>query len=172
MDQKEGCTAAAIYVGASVLWSANVGDTEILLGKYGSCEQQYCILSEKHNPVTGGDEYKRILASGGFVAHGRVNASLAVSRAIGDGYLKRPEQKADLVSTTPHVSSQILTQDDQFVVIASDGLWDVLTYDEVYSMTCDLKIQNKKPDYVSKELVQRALALKSRDNVTALVIYL
>ncbi|KAI9708028.1 MAG: Protein phosphatase 2C 2 [Bogoriella megaspora] len=72
-------------------------------------------------------EKARICAAGGFVDFGRVNGNLALSRAIGDFEFKKsaelpPEQQ--IVTAFPDVTVHDITDDDEFVVIACDGIWD------------------------------------------------
>lgn len=70
-------------------------------------------------------EKARISAAGGFVDFGRVNGNLALSRAIGDFEFKKspelsPEQQ--IVTAYPDVTVHEVTQDDEFLVIACDGM--------------------------------------------------
>ncbi|KEP63955.1 UNVERIFIED_CONTAM: protein phosphatase 2C domain-containing protein [Hammondia hammondi] len=93
-------------------------------------------LTEDHKPSRN-DERVRIERHGGTVVDlgcprvmvGSVNMALAVSRCLGDFALKRFSEH--IVLSTPDVSSRELVPGrDAFVVIASDGLWDVLTDEE------------------------------------------
>lgn len=70
-------------------------------------------------------EKARITAAGGFVDFGRVNGNLALSRAIGDFEFKKsaelaPEQQ--IVTAYPDVVVHDLSDDDEFLVIACDGM--------------------------------------------------
>ena len=70
-------------------------------------------------------EKARICAAGGFVDFGRVNGNLALSRAIGDFEFKKsaelsPEQQ--IVTAYPDVIAHNITDDDEFLVIACDGM--------------------------------------------------
>lgn len=74
-------------------------------------------------------EKARISAAGGFVDFGRVNGNLALSRAIGDFEFKKsadlaPEQQ--IVTAFPDVVTHEISDDDEFLVIACDGMFDVL----------------------------------------------
>ena len=71
-------------------------------------------------------EKARICAAGGFVDFGRVNGNLALSRAIGDFEFKKsaelsPEQQ--IVTAYPDVIAHTITDDDEFLVIACDGMF-------------------------------------------------
>lgn len=76
-------------------------------------------------------EKARISAAGGFVDFGRVNGNLALSRAIGDFEFKKspelsPEQQ--IVTAYPDVTVHELTNDDEFLVIACDGMLVLLFF--------------------------------------------
>ena len=76
---------------------------------------------------------ERIRAAGCFVAEGRINGRLALSRALGDFEFK---QNGDLpknrqaVTAYPDVTVETITNDTQFVLLACDGVWDVVTSQE------------------------------------------
>lgn len=70
-------------------------------------------------------EISRILRSGGQVVNGRVLGSLAVARALGDCQLKSINSRA--VIADPEITSFYFQEDDEFIVLATDGLWDVMS---------------------------------------------
>lgn len=77
-----------------------------------------------------------ILQAGGFITEGRVNGSLNLSRALGDmDYKQRqgmsPEEQ--MVTAFPEVRSMDLKEGDDFLLLACDGIWDVMTNQEVTS---------------------------------------
>ncbi|EGE06768.1 protein phosphatase 2C [Trichophyton equinum CBS 127.97] len=101
---------------------ANAGDSRSVLGVKGRAKP----LSFDHKPQNEGEK-ARISAAGGFVDFGRVNGNLALSRALGDFEFKRaadlsPEQQ--IVTANPDVTTHEVTEDDEFLVIACDGIWD------------------------------------------------
>ena len=72
--------------------------------------------------------------AGGFVEDMRVNGSLAVSRALGDfEYKKNPALPAweQCVSPLPDVVHHVLSDADEFLVLACDGIWNVMTGQQV-----------------------------------------
>ncbi|CAE7028835.1 PTC1 [Symbiodinium sp. CCMP2592] len=133
-----GCTATVVLAHRTAsglrLHSANVGDSRAIVLESGSA----CRLTRDHRP-TDPVEKQRVEAEGGFVAnHGRVGGQLAVSRALGDHSLKscgvtwRPHicarevpQAGTKAAVTISVCGRGLVQ-DTVLVIASDGLWDVM----------------------------------------------
>ena len=117
------------------LYVAWCGDSRCVLSRNGKSVD----LSTDHKPYVP-SEVKRIEAAGGHVEDNRVCGKLAVSRALGDymmkdfkeenPQLKREGQKApftaDLVVSDADVSETDWKDDDEFVLIASDGLLDLI----------------------------------------------
>jgi len=93
----------------------------------------------------------------------RVMQSLAVTRSFGDLRLK----KSNYIIVDPEFSEFLLLPEDQFAVLASDGLWDVMNEDEVVAFV--LKYEDKMK--VSEALANHAVQLGSKDNIAVLVIY-
>ncbi|KAK3138587.1 hypothetical protein QOZ80_5AG0370790 [Eleusine coracana subsp. coracana] len=114
-----GSTAVVAVVGATQVVVANAGDSRAVLSRGGVPVP----LSVDHKPDRP-DELERIQAAGGRVIYwdgARVLGVLAMSRAIGDGYLK------PFVTSDPEVTVTERTDDDECLILASDGLWDVVT---------------------------------------------
>ena len=63
---------------------------------------------------------------------------MAVSRAIGDRMLK------DYVSAEPEIVERTITKDDAFIVIATDGLWDVLSNQTVAQISCNVAKRSQR----------------------------
>lgn len=102
-----------------VLYTANVGDARIVLCRNGKA----CRLSYDHK---GSDENegKRISNAGGLILNNRVNGVLAVTRALGDAYMK------DLVTGHPYTTETIIQPDtDEFLILACDGVSLNLSFD-------------------------------------------
>lgn len=94
-------------------------------------------LSVDHKPNRQ-DERTRIENAGGVVVWAgtwRVGGVLAVSRAFGDRLLKR------YVVATPDITEETVGPDDQLVVLASDGLWDVVSNDDAVNLIKDIKVR-------------------------------
>ena len=95
-----------------VLYTANVGDARIVLCRNGKALR----LSYDHK---GSDESegRRISNAGGMILNNRVNGVLAVTRALGDSYLK------DLVTGHPYTTETVIQPDiDEFLILACDGV--------------------------------------------------
>lgn len=87
-----------------------------------------------------------------------------MSRSLGDVDLKSCGVTAD-----PEVTLVDLTQRDEFLVIASDGLWDSMSNEEAVSIVYDTV---KQPEMCAKRLVTEAIARGSHDNVSVIIAYL
>ncbi|KAL0415074.1 UNVERIFIED_CONTAM: protein phosphatase 2C 16 [Sesamum latifolium] len=118
-----GSTAVVAVVSSSHIIVANCGDSRAVLYR----GKEAIALSVDHKPNRE-DEYARIEASGGKVIQWnghRVFGVLAMSRAIGDRYLK------PWIIPEPEVMFVPRAREDECLVLASDGLWDIMTNEEV-----------------------------------------
>ncbi|KAH7068079.1 phosphatase 2C-like domain-containing protein [Paraphoma chrysanthemicola] len=139
-----------------VLYTANVGDARIVLCRNGRALR----LSYDHK---GSDENegRRVASAGGLILNNRVNGVLAVTRALGDAYMK------DLVTGHPYTTETVIQADqDEFLILACDGLWDVCSDQEAV----DLVRHIQDPQEASKKLVDYALARFSTDNLSCMVV--
>lgn len=79
-------------------------------------------------------ELERIKAAGGFVNFaGRVNGNLNLSRSLGDLKYKQTKQlppEAQMITAEPDITVNALQPDDEFFILACDGVWDCLTNQE------------------------------------------
>ncbi|RYG50715.1 protein serine/threonine phosphatase 2C family protein [archaeon] len=119
----------------------------------------------------------------------RVNGILGVSRAIGDALFKgnrQPEHlwicpdgtnatlefSADLVSAAPEVVSYPLLPGDSLLILACDGLWEVLTPEEASLVAREELARGVSLNATARRLVETAFKLGSNDNITALLVLL
>ena len=75
-------------------------------------------------------EVGRIVECGGFVTEARVMGDLAVARAMGD-YDFKPEEQCVITADPDIFDMQLDSAADEFIVIACDGLWDVMSSEAV-----------------------------------------
>jgi len=95
-----------------VLYTANVGDARIIL-----CRQGKALRLSYDHKGSDENEGKRITNAGGLILNNRVNGVLAVTRALGDTYIK------DLVTGHPYTTETVIQPDlDEFIIIACDGV--------------------------------------------------
>lgn len=158
-SENSGCTALAALVVDTVLFVANAGDCRCVLG---TTDGKTEVLSKDHVAMDSG-EMARIKARGGYVTGGRVQGRLMVSRALGDRPVKQ------YISATPDVVTRHLSETDDFIILASDGLWDVVSNEEAVSMVHSTV---RVPDMAAKRLALKAIELGSDDNVSVIVVFL
>ncbi|XP_052306868.1 probable protein phosphatase 2C 11 [Populus trichocarpa] len=152
-----GSTASTAVLLGDRLLVANVGDSRVVACRAGSAIP----LSIDHKPDRS-DERQRIEEAGGFVVWAgtwRVGGVLAVSRAFGDKLLK------------PYVVAEPEIQEEEidgveFIIVASDGLWNVLTNKDAVALVQDIT----DAEAASRKLIQEAYARGSTDNITCVVV--
>eukprot|EP00755_Sulcionema_specki_P036735 Sspe_Gene.22493::Locus_8573_Transcript_1_1_Confidence_1.000_Length_3755::g.22493::m.22493 len=114
-----GTTASVSLVLGSKLHVANVGDSGAVLCRAG----QALVLSERHH-VTNVKEVSAVKGRGGTILNvsgqDRVDGCVTVTRAIGDRKIQKH------LSHLPHVVTTEVTEEDSFLILATDGLWDVI----------------------------------------------
>ncbi|OAY77206.1 putative protein phosphatase 2C 9 [Ananas comosus] len=173
-----GSTAVAAVVGPARIVVANCGDSRAVLSRDGVAIP----LSSDHKPDRP-DELQRIEAAGGRVIDWdgpRVNAILAMSRAIGDSFLK------PYVISEPEVTVTEREEGDECLMLASDGLWDVVTNEMACSVArmclrgaastsqVGVRADGAEGDKVCSDaamlLTKLALARRSADNVSVVVV--
>ncbi|XP_076582121.1 protein phosphatase 1G [Chaetodon auriga] len=188
MDGKEepgsdsGTTAVVALIRGKQLIVANAGDSRCVVSERGKAVD----MSYDHKPEDE-VELARIKNAGGKVTmDGRVNGGLNLSRAIGDHFYKRnkvlpPEEQ--MISAMPDVKVLTLNEDHDFMVIACDGIWNVLSSQEVV----DFISERIKPDQsgnvrslssIVEELLDHCLAPDTSgdgtgcDNMTCVIVTL
>ncbi|KAF5790300.1 putative protein-serine/threonine phosphatase [Helianthus annuus] len=179
-----GSTAVVATVTPDKIIVSNCGDSRAVL-----CRNGVAIpLSTDHKPDRP-DELARIEAAGGRVIYwdgARVLGVLAMSRAIGDNYLK------PYVIPEPEVTVTDRTPEDECLILASDGLWDVVSNDVACSVARMCLTSQKPPSHLrsagndvniaggessdkacsdaSMLLTKLALARQTSDNVSVVVV--
>mmetsp|Transcript_1029 Transcript_1029/g.2575 ORF Transcript_1029/g.2575 Transcript_1029/m.2575 type:complete len:622 (-) Transcript_1029:92-1957(-) len=159
-----GCTALVAVVWGGRLLVANAGDCRAVLCRGGDAVQltrDHCTADET--------ERQRVIDAGGKVAW-RVDswrvgeAAIQVTRSVGDYDLRSHGLTPD-----PEITERELLAEDEFVVIASDGLFDVLRNEEVVGLVHDTV---KEPSMCGQRLATEALTRGSGDNITVAVAFL
>lgn len=129
-NDTSGCTATTVIITKDRVFCGNAGDSRTVLSVNGQAKA----LSFDHKPTNEG-ERTRIVAAGGFVDIGRVNGNLALSRAIGDFEFKKNEllsPEEQMVTSYPDVLEHVRNyKNDEFIVLACDGIWDCLSSQQV-----------------------------------------
>ncbi|XP_050434755.1 probable protein phosphatase 2C T23F11.1 [Adelges cooleyi] len=173
-DELAGSTAVVVLLKDNTLYCANVGDSRAIASVKGVVEP----LSYDHKP-NNEVETKRIEAAGGWVMFNRVNGNLALSRALGDYIFKKNDQKKldeQIVIAWPDIEVKPVTSDLEFIVLACDGIWDVMTNEEVVEFVRFRVSNGMEPEDICEDLMTRCLAPNGQmgglgcDNMTVVIV--
>lgn len=138
---------------------ANAGDSRAVISRAGGVSR----LTYDHKP-TDESEADRVIKGGAFVRDGRVNGMIGITRALGDHCMKQ------WIISTPHVVVQEILPTDDYLVLACDGVWDVITDEE------SIEFLKEKGDHkaalLAKALAVEALKRGSQDNISVVVVRL
>ena len=188
-----GSTAAAAFVLPDRVVAATVGDSQAVLCRGGLPIN----LTEQHRVWGNGphidSEVARVSAAGGWVSDGRVCDVLAVSRAFGDWEFKGRGLQAllakglkyeywdaafagsvrfasDPVIPTPDVSQLLLGPEDEFLIVASDGLWESVPLLDAVRWGRKELTAGKPPAEVAASLAALAIKRHTSDNVGVVIV--
>jgi len=189
-DEREGygsgTTACVAVIKDGVITVANVGDSRcVVCTKDGKAVD----LSEDHKPESDIEKARVEKAGGKITKDGRVNGGLNLSRALGDHQYKQnteiaPEEQ--MISPMPDVETHTIAETDEFMLIACDGIWNVLTSDAAISFIREQIAEAKSGDKCSKtwlsdiagQLMEKCMAPDTSgdgtgcDNMTVLIVLL
>lgn len=159
-----GCTATVVVITPLYIICANAGDSRAVMS---SSQNTTIALSHDHKPENP-DERARIEKHGGTVLNNRVNGNLAVSRGFGDFDLK------PMVSCEPEFEVRLRNHfEDQYVIIACDGLWDVFDNEGATAEIRKIIAEGEtNVSLISEEIVDQAFLKGSTDNISAIVVLL
>lgn len=165
LDISSGTTALTALVFGRNMIIANAGDCRAVLGRRGRAIEMS--KDQKPNCIS---ERLRIEKLGGVVYDGYLNGQLSVSRALGDWHMKGPKGSACPLSAEPELQEIFLTEDDEFLIMGCDGLWDVMSNQGAVTMARKELMIHNDPQRCSRELVREALKRNSCDNLTVIVV--
>lgn len=169
-----GCTAVCALIRGDDLIVANAGDSRCVLSRGGKA----IALTHDHKP-NDPEEFERISRAGGFVADGRVNGSLNLSRALGDLEYKQtaglsPEEQ--MVTANPEIKQEKLQPEDEFLILACDGIWDVLSNQDAVDFVREQLESGHSPQQAAEQMCDRCLAPdtsgcgKGCDNMSVVIV--
>lgn len=170
---ESGATAVTMLIRDADVVFSSVGDSQVVMSQNGVAKDM-CI---SHKPSLE-SEKKRIESANGSVINDRIFGVLGVSRAFGDNDFKTSKGdftkkfKGDLVSADPCVVKHRLSPEDEFAVLACDGLFDVMSPQQVVTFVRSKLANDPDLQSVTRKLVSQALKLGSVDNVSVIIVYL
>ncbi|XP_041012560.1 probable protein phosphatase 2C 27 [Juglans microcarpa x Juglans regia] len=165
LDNSSGTTALTALIFGRVMLIANAGDCRAVLGKRGKAIE----LSKDHKPDCS-SERLRIEKLGGVVYDGYLSGQLSVARALGDWHMKGPKGSSCPLSAEPELQEMVLSEEDEFLILACDGLWDVMSSQCAVTIARKELILHNDPERCSRELVREALKRNTCDNLTVVIV--
>ncbi|KAF7721491.1 cysteinyl-tRNA synthetase [Apophysomyces ossiformis] len=157
-DKNAGVSAIVCYIAGNKLYVANVGDALAVISRNNG---QAMEITQKHIPLNP-SETSRIRAADGYVSNsGLLNAELPVSR--GFGYF----QFIPVVNANPYISLIDLTENEEFVIMASRGLWECMSYQTAVDIA-----RTEKDDLMvaAQKLRDFAITYGAKDNIMVMII--
>lgn len=145
------------------IYTANVGDSKAVLCRATRAES----LSFDHN-ARDESEQARVQRVGGKIGKGgRLASCLDVTRGFGDLALSHHGLIAE-----PSISEVEVEPTDSYLVLASDGLWDFLSNEELFKITKEAKKKNVPASALARTLVNISISRNTRDNISVVVVEL
>ncbi|KAK8484411.1 hypothetical protein V6N13_046777 [Hibiscus sabdariffa] len=190
-NDESGSTATVMLIGNEVLFISHVGDSCVVLSRAGKVQ----VLTDSHRPYGSNQaslqEIKRIREAGGWISNGRICGDIAVSRAFGDTRFKTKKNEMlkkgveekrwsekfisrvvfndDLVIASPDTFKVALGSDAEFVLLASDGLWDYINSSDAVAFVRNQLREHGDVQVACDALAQAALDKGSQDNVSIII---
>ena len=127
--------------------------------------------------ISMNSERKRIVEANGSVINGRLFGVLAVSRAFGDNDFKtargpfKDRYNGNLVCAIPDIVGHVRSAEDEFLILACDGIFDVMSPSNVVRFVQRKIYEKLLGQQICKDLISYALKLGSSDNVSAIIIF-
>ncbi|XP_068329990.1 protein phosphatase 2C 57-like [Pyrus communis] len=190
-EDGSGSTATLMFVGNDTLVISHVGDSCVVQ----SCSGKAEVLTHPHRPYGSNKaslrEIKRIREEGGWISNGRICGDIAVSRAFGDMRFKtkknemlkkgveerrwtekfasRVQFNGDLITASPDVFQVTFGTDSEFVLLASDGLWDYINSSDAVSFVRNQLRKHGDVQLACDALAEAALDQRSQDNISIVI---
>ena len=170
---ESGCTCSMVLIKDEFFYTINVGDSRSVACFYNEKTNKVIIkqLTIDHKPYNY-DEKQRILKAGGTVINDegieRING-LSLSRAFGDC-------DSEQTPPIPDIKQYKITDNLKFIIVACDGIFDVLTNEQVcnfilqqnYDKNMKLKENKKK---TAEEVCKLAIQNLTTDNVSCIIVF-
>ncbi|KAG6576644.1 Protein phosphatase 2C 57, partial [Cucurbita argyrosperma subsp. sororia] len=190
-EDESGSTATVAFIRNDVLFVSHVGDSCVVLSRPGGAQ----LLTSSHRPygnnTTALQEVKRIREAGGWIVNGRICGDISVSRAFGDirfktkknemlrkgveegrwseKFVSRVRFNGDLVTASPEIFQTTLGSNIEFMLIATDGLWDYMNRSDAVKFVRNELRQHGDVQLACEALAQAALDKGSQDNISIIM---
>jgi len=150
--------------GSIIMNIVNLGDSRMTIVNSKGISQA---ITKDHKPDDTIEE-ERLTKMGGEIYKDSEGVyrigDLSLSRAFGDG------DNAPYISQKPDVFNIPITSETKYIVMACDGLWDIIESKDLGKVIKNILNKNNNPDNIAVELANWALDKGSTDNVSVIVI--
>ncbi|XP_068648635.1 probable protein phosphatase 2C 27 isoform X2 [Aristolochia californica] len=164
-----GTTALTAMIFGRSLLVANAGDCRAILSRRGMAVE----MSKDHRPSYAKEE-RRIKSLGGYIdIDGYLNGELNVTRALGDWHIqgmKSETESGGPLSAEPELKVITLTKEDEFLIIGTDGVWDVFTNQNAVDFARRRLQEHNDVKRCCKEVGEEAIKRGSVDNLTVVIV--
>ena len=148
-----GSTSCAMWIMESIIYSSNVvGDSHFILA-YNGWAITVTVDHKPQDPL----EKEHILKAGGHISQdNRVNGILGVSRSFGDYIFKENKSlqtHEQLVTAVPDVRTVEVDENIDFMVVSTDGIWDMLDNQTVVNMVIDGLVRETHLNKICMEII-------------------
>uniref|UniRef100_A0A5B7C078 protein-serine/threonine phosphatase n=1 Tax=Davidia involucrata TaxID=16924 RepID=A0A5B7C078_DAVIN len=190
-EVESGSTATVMFIRNDMLFISHVGDSCVVLSRSG----KPVALTNPHRPYGSNkvslQEIRRIREAGGWIVNGRICGDIAVSRSFGDmrfktkknemlekgveegrwsqKFISRIQFNDNLVTASPDIFQVALGSDAEFILLASDGLWDYMNSSDAVNFVREQLRQHGDVQIACEALAQAALDRRSQDNVSIVI---
>jgi Leucine-rich repeat (LRR) protein/serine/threonine protein phosphatase PrpC len=158
VPKEAGASALVCYIAGHRMYVANVGDVQAVISRNNG---QVFEITQKHIPLNP-SEVSRVRSAGGYVTNsGKLNDALSVSRCFGQ------LEHVPSINCNPFVSTIDLAENDEFVILATRGLWDKMSYQTAVDIA-----RTEKQDLMTaaSKLRDFAISYGATENLMVMVI--
>lgn len=148
----------------TMMYVANVGDCRAVL----CTDDGVAVELTKDHKAALPEEKERIEASGGFVHNGRLDGILAISRGFGDLAHKNDGH----LIVTPDIYERAVVPEDEFLLLASDGLFDVLSSQQAVNFIRRKLLTHGDVQLAAQEMLLKAQQYFAHDNISVMIVAL
>lgn len=151
-----GCTAVIVLLAKNVLYIANAGDAKCIISRNSIAYE----LSTDHKPTLP-KEQDRIYKAGGQIINNRVMGKLNFTRSIGDFEYKNNNSilpGEQIISANPSVKVEPLLGNEDFLILASDGVFDLISCQECVNFIQTHLSEGESGEVVIEKLLNHCLA--------------
>lgn len=158
-SQNCGSTGTIVIIDNDTLYCANIGDSKCFYIN----DQEAIQITEDHN-CKNLSEVEIVKKKGGKVFNGRVFGCLSLTRAFGD-----TDYKEFGVSCEPFIKKISINKNNiKYIIIASDGIWDIIDDKQLFKIQNELK--NENSEELCNNLIKYSLNGGSIDNISCIVL--